>query len=616
VTAKRRWAALCAVAALFAAACDGATEPISNAASGRPPAALAPAEPPAPEARVSALAAGGDVHFASFSHTCAVVDGGVQCWGAGEAAQIGDGLLARRSPHPIEVVTAGSGATAVAAGGVHSCAVVAAEAMCWGGNTWGQIGSRRPYIAVAPRRLEGLPGPVLRVAAGVYHTCATAGGSLWCWGRNGVGQVGAPACGGSKNLEKCKAAPLRVVGLDGEISALALGRRHSCAVAGGRVQCWGANGRGQLGDGSATSRSTPAPVRGVSGEVTALAAGGGHTCALAGGRVVCWGANDNGQLGDGTAEDRREAVASAGLPADVTALAAGRGHTCAASSSGVHCWGDGREGQLDGTPRARLNPRPVAVSGVPGEVTALAAGVDHTCAALADGRIACWGDNDFGQLGSGDAPADHDAPVISVRFDDGRIRDRDGNGRLAVACLGDSNTQRTPALPRTWCERLGEHLPAERWRVVNRGESGATAVDFRSLILADEHLDYALENDAIDAVILAYGTNDLLISGAQPKDVAYAYARLRQRARAAGVDVFVALTPPVRPPVRDVNPEIVELNALLAELFRGSRTIDFWSGMSPEDFVDGLHFGESGHAKRALAARNVLSAAAGPAEAP
>jgi lysophospholipase L1-like esterase len=407
-----------------------------------------------------------------------------------------------------------------------------------------------------------------------------------------------------------------VAGLDGAIGGLALGRRHSCALVGGVVHCWGANDRGQLGDGSAASRSRPAPVRGFSGEVTQIAAGDDHTCALAGGRVMCWGANGRSQLGDGTSLDRREAVASAGLPAEVTALAAGGRHTCVASSRGVACWGDGREGQLDGAPRPGSSPRPVAVPGVGGDVTALAAGADHTCAARAAGRVACWGDNDFGQLGSGDAPADHAAPVSTLPWDEGTIRDRDGDGRITVACLGDSNTQSTPSMPRPWCERVAEHAPPAGWKLVNRGEAGATAVGFRSLILADEHLDYAVENDAVDAVILAYGTNDLLIARSPPEEVALAYGRLRQRARSAGVDVFVALTPPVEPPIRDVNPEVRELNSMIAKLFPASRIIDFWSGMAPEDYTDGLHLDASGHAKRALAAWRVLSAAAAPAEAP
>jgi hypothetical protein len=99
---------------------------------------------------------------------------------------------------------------------------------------------------------------------------------------------------------------------------------------------------------------------------------------------------------------------------------------------------------------------------------------------------------------------------------------------------------------------------------------------------------------------------------ASPVEVANAYSRLRQRARAAGADVFVALTPPIQPAPDGINDEVVELNTMIRSRFPADRVIDFWSGMMPDDFADSVHLVDSGQQKRARAAWGVLSAAAEP----
>jgi alpha-tubulin suppressor-like RCC1 family protein len=158
-----------------------------------------------------------------------------------------------------------------------------------------------------------------------------------------------------------------VTGLGGRATALGAGDRHTCALlADGRVQCWGYNRAGQLGDGTTTQRSTPTTVTGLGGRATALAAGWSHTCALlADGRVQCWGNNSLGQLGDGTTTQRSTPTTVTGLGGMATALAAGGEHTCALLEGGrVQCWGYNSAGQLgDGTTTSRSTP--VTVVGLP-----------------------------------------------------------------------------------------------------------------------------------------------------------------------------------------------------------------------------------------------------------
>jgi alpha-tubulin suppressor-like RCC1 family protein len=98
-------------------------------------------------------------------------------------------------------------------------------------------------------------------------------------------------------------APVEVAGVAGA-EAVGVGSVHSCAlVAGGGVQCWGANSDGQLGDGTRAARSGAVSVAGITG-ATQLSVST-HSCVVVGGRLRCWGSNFYGQLGDGTSLNSR-----------------------------------------------------------------------------------------------------------------------------------------------------------------------------------------------------------------------------------------------------------------------------------------------------------------------
>ena len=333
---------------------------------------------------------------------------------------------------------AGVKAKAVSAGGYHTCALLDdGSVACWGfggngrlgyGNS-SSVGDGSPDLGVASvGRVDlGAGHTASAITAGGAHTCAIRDdGSILCWGYGFDGQLG---YGDTNQLgDPLTPGASGPIDLGAHVAkAISAGDLHTCAILDdGSVRCWGFGATGRLGYGNAGNVGDGAPDPSVASAgpidlgpgrtARAISAGGAHTCVILDtGAVLCWGYGGDGQLGYGDTNS----VGAVGTPGTVgpvdlgaghtaRAISAGEDHTCAILDDGtVRCWGFGGAGRLgygntgnvgDGSRDPSVAAAgPVDLGGQP--AMAISAGGSHTCALLRGGAVRCWGYGGNGRLG-------------------------------------------------------------------------------------------------------------------------------------------------------------------------------------------------------------------------
>ncbi len=309
---------------------------------------------------------------AGDAHTCALLDdGAVRCWGKGASGQLGYGNTENigddEAVSSVSVVNlGGESAVAIAAGANHSCALMAnGTVRCWGAGGNGQLG----YGNTSNIGDDETPSAVLPVvlgrsataiSAGGNHTCARLDdGSLRCWGLGANGRLGYANTNTIGDNETPSSAGAVSVGRS--TIFVATGEAHTCArLDDGSLRCWGLGANGRLGYANTNTigdNEVPSSIGAVNvgGAASTISAGASHTCSrLNYGSVRCWGLNSSGQLGYGntTTIGDNEAPVLAG-PVDLGTgrsaldVSAGANHTCALLDDGtLRCWGLNSSGQL------------------------------------------------------------------------------------------------------------------------------------------------------------------------------------------------------------------------------------------------------------------------------
>ncbi|MEZ4402051.1 MAG: hypothetical protein R3B06_18640 [Kofleriaceae bacterium] len=337
--------ATCAVAVGGSVSCWG-----QNFRGGIVPASSAPLfDQPTPVAGV----AGATAIAVGVDHACAVTASGTTCWGDGDLGRTGTGVTGGAVPPTV----AWSGAGTVAVG---DDATVATKSTgnprglyAWGDNTGNRIGLATPGVVTTPAAVDASTGWD-DAGLGTNFGCARKGTSLWCWGQDDRGQL--------TGLGP-RSTPTAIAGTFADVTVGAFGR-HVCAVGAGRLLCWGANDAHQAGP-AAGDVATPTAID-ARVDWSLAAAGRATTCGVRGatGELACWGANDAHQAGVDLDAASLELTAPTAIGTGFTAVSLGWSHGCAIKAVGneLWCWGESRYGAA-GLPGARdaATPQPVTL---------------------------------------------------------------------------------------------------------------------------------------------------------------------------------------------------------------------------------------------------------------
>jgi alpha-tubulin suppressor-like RCC1 family protein len=330
-------------------------------------------------------------------------------WGDGRYGALADGGFTNQEQNtvfrPIQIplpVGLGSNRRFVkVSSGSHHTMAFTSDGQLWvcGDNSSGQTAGQSTSIF---RGFAGFAG-VTDIAAGNLHSLALIGGTLIACGNNSFGQLG---LGNTTNRSSFTTVPFPA-GVTAWTS-IAAGSNYSIALANnGQLYACGYGFYGTLGTGGTTNSTRFMPVALPAGVTNWLKVfpGAQHVLAIAGnGTLYAWGLGSVGQLGNGTFSNSPvpQAVTPPAGVSNWIALAAGLYHSLGLGGDGnIYTWGGNNFGQLGPGLGVRAVPTLMSPHTEVLSWRTVAAGINHSLGIGDDCRLYAWGANNFGQLGIG-----------------------------------------------------------------------------------------------------------------------------------------------------------------------------------------------------------------------
>lgn len=386
-------------------------------------------------------------------------EGKLFAWGDNTYGQLGDGTnISKSSPVAVQ---GNKRFIDVSSSSDHSMAIDSdGKLYAWGNNEYGQLGFIPPSGASVEelgeagvliessqeQRYPFIMKGAQNQAGGILEKST---GQLWMWGNNSLGQLGI-------NAGSNRTSPMSVVGNKSFVDMAGGSNWLSMGLDGtGQVWVWGYCANHHCGTGNTTNRSSPVTILPLPGGIKAMhpgsdllcsscqkqgliAASSGEAFAIGeDGTLYGWGLNATGELGLGNGSGSRTSPVALPLWGKV-------GHVCADFDNTYTIgwsdnllgreeapdWGyrirgfqtrgvlksagqggDGKLGnwststksvpQLVCGPYESVSPQEACTEGW--YVTHVDQGQQHACAGdigKSGGKIFCWGDNTYGQLGN------------------------------------------------------------------------------------------------------------------------------------------------------------------------------------------------------------------------
>lgn len=277
-------------------------------------------------------------------HTMALKSNGtLWAWGGNSRGQLGIPYNPTNNyTQPIQVGTDNDWAY-ISAGNSHSTAVKTNGTLwTWGANDYGQLGNGTWTDIAVPTQL-GNETDWRTVATSILTTIAIkTDNSIWAWGNNYAGALG-------DGTTIHKNSPVQSGLNTTDWKSVSVGGGHCLALKyDNTLWAWGANNRGQLGDGTTINRLTPIQIGNLNDwkYVTAFS---GHSMAIKNDNSLwAWGFNEDGSIGNGTTIDQYTTI-QVGTSNDWEALInfASKNSFCIKTDGTLWGWGSNASGQLN-----------------------------------------------------------------------------------------------------------------------------------------------------------------------------------------------------------------------------------------------------------------------------